>query len=99
MCACVCSGAVRAYGKSPKSVGFEMALDRMMCWLLCCLNLFWMQFLTCLCRSTRDGISILFNTKAELVGNRKQMKDQILIPDLEYADDTATLWMSWKRCN
>ena len=34
----------------------------------------------------------LINTKLiELVGRRKQMRDQTLIPDLEYADDMCLL--------
>ena len=33
----------------------------------------------------------LFNTEAELVGSRKQMRDQSLIPDLKYADDMCPL--------
>ena len=38
-----------------------------------------------------NGITILFNTKAELVGIRKQMRDETLIPDFEYADDMCLL--------
>ena len=42
-------------------------------------------------RHPENGLTIFFNTNAELVGNRKQMRKQFLIPDLEYVDDMCLL--------
>ena len=37
------------------------------------------------------GLTVLYHPEAELVGNRKQMNCQTLIPDLEYADDMCLI--------
>ena len=37
------------------------------------------------------GLTILLNTEAELVGSGEPMRDQHLIPDLEYVDDMCLL--------
>lgn len=46
---------------------------------------------TSLQKHPESGLSILFNTEDELVGNRKQKRDHCLIPNLEYADEMCLL--------
>ena len=77
------SGAVRAYGKSPKSFGLEMVSrqDDVLAPML--FNLLFDAVINMpLQKHPGNGITILFNSKAELVRYSKQTRDQTLIPDL-----------------
>ena len=82
------SGAVRAYGKVSKEfrIGNGVRQGDVLEPIL--FNLFFDAVINMsLQKHLGNGITILFNTKAELVGSRKQMRDQTLISNLEYADD------------
>ena len=86
------SGAVRAYGKVSKEflIGNGVRQGDVLAPTL--FNLFFDAVVSmALERHQGNGLTILFNTSAELVGDRKQMREQFLIPDLEYADDMCLL--------
>ena len=68
---------------SPKSFRLEIVLDRVMILYQYFTSLFYAVINVCLQKEPGNGINILFNTKAKPVGNREQMIDQTLVPDLE----------------
>ena len=82
------TGAVKAYGKV-SDVFFRK--NRVKQGDALAQTLFNVFFDAVICmflqKHTGHGLTVLYHPEAELVGNRKQMNCQILIPDLEYADD------------
>ena len=86
------TGAVRAYGKVSDVFLIKNGVRQGDVLAPTLFNLFF-DAVTCmfLQKHPGHGLTVLYHPEAELVGNRKQMNCQILIPDLEYADDMCLI--------
>ena len=92
------SGAVRAYGKVSKKFAIGNGVRQGDVLAPSLFNLFFDAVVSmALERHPENGLTILFNTNAELVGDRKQMREQFLIPTLSMRMTcvySATPWTS-----
>ena len=84
--------AVRAYGKVPDVFLIKNGVRQGDVLAPILFNLFFHAVICIfLQKPSGHGLTVLYHPVAELVGNRKQMNCQILIPDLEYADDMCLI--------
>ena len=87
------TGAVRAYGKVSDVFLIKNGVRQGDVLAPTLFNLFF-DAVTCmfLKKHTGHGLTVLYHPEAELVGNRKQMNCQTLIPDWSiYADDMCLI--------
>ena len=70
-----------------------MEYVREMCWHQPCSIYTLMLYIICMAmqKHPEHGLTVLYHPEAELVGKRKRMLCQTLIPDLEYADDMCVI--------
>ena len=85
-------GAVRAYGRVSKEFSIRNGVLQGDVLAPTLFNLFF-DAVMCMAMQKHPGhgLAVLYHPEAELVGNRKRMHCQTLIPDLEYADDMCLI--------
>ena len=81
-------GAVRAYGKVSKEFPIKNGVRQGDVLLSTLFNLFFDAVISmALVLHSGYGLKVLYNQEAELVGSRKKMSSELILQDLEYADD------------
>ena len=81
-------GAVRAYGRVSEEFDIIIGVRQGDALAPTLFSLFFDSIIaTALVRHPNCGVKILYNLGDELVGSRKKMRSNVLIQDLEYADD------------
>ena len=85
-------GAVCAYGKVSKEFPIKNGVGQGDVLAPTLFNLFFDAVISmALERHTGYGVKVLYNQEAELVESRKKMSSELILQDLEYADDMALI--------